>query len=90
VAPGTGTGTQELGPVAAGVHAVGVQAEGVLGGCNTGALVIWAGTLALTVSGVNAADARVAALNQKVSVSTLGSIRMEGRRYSYVSIDESQ
>src|SRR5205823_5393166 len=40
------------------VHRVGVQAEGVLRGCNTGALVIWA-ALALTVSGVNAADAKV-------------------------------
>src|SRR5215475_882367 len=71
LAPGQGTGVLDFGPVAAGVHAVGVQAEGVLGGCNPGSLAIWEGTLSLTVSGVSEADAAVAAPGESVSVSTV-------------------
>jgi hypothetical protein len=71
LAPGQGVGAQDFGPVPAGVHTVGVQAEGVPGGCNTGSLAIWEGTLALTLSGVAEADAAVAAPGQTVSVSTV-------------------
>src|SRR5262249_37635616 len=71
LAPGQGTGVHDFGPVAAGVHQVGVQAEGVLGGCNPGSLAIWSGTLSVTVSGVTEADAAVAAPGDSVSVSTV-------------------
>lgn len=71
LAPGDGTGVQDLGPIAAGVHSVGVQAEGVLGGCNAGSLATWAGTLAVTVSGVTEADVAIAAPGESVSVSTV-------------------
>jgi hypothetical protein len=47
---GVSTGVQNLGPVSAGTHTVGVQAEGVLGGCNAGLLLSWAGTLKVTTS----------------------------------------
>ena len=71
LAPGQGTAVLDFGSVAAGVHAVGVQAEGVVGGCNTGTTQIWEGTLGLTVSGVTEADAAVAAPGESVSVSTV-------------------
>jgi hypothetical protein len=51
LAPGQGTGAQDLGPVTAGAHTVGVQGEGVLGGCNSGVTGSWAGTLSVVVSG---------------------------------------
>src|SRR5262245_45718649 len=71
LAPGQGTGVQDFGPIAAGVHSVGVQAEGVLGGCNPGSLALWAGTLSMTVSGVTEADVAIAAPGESVSVSTV-------------------
>src|SRR5262249_37847235 len=71
LAPGQGTGVQDFGPVSAGVHQVGVQAEGVFGGCNPGSLAIWSGTLSVTISGVSEADAAVAAPGDSVSVSTV-------------------
>ena len=40
----------DLGPVASGAHTVGVQAMGVLGGCNTGGLGLWGGELDVTTS----------------------------------------
>ena len=51
VAPGGSSGVFNLGPVSAGAHTVGLQAEGVLGGCNTGLLLSWAGTAQITVDG---------------------------------------
>ena len=71
LAPGEGTGEQDFGAIAAGVHQVGVQAEGVPGGCNPGSLAIWSGTLSLTVSGVTEADAAIAAPGDSVSISTV-------------------
>ena len=50
LAPGQGTGAQDFGPVEAGAHTVGVQGEGVPGGCNTGVTGSWAGTLSVVVS----------------------------------------
>src|SRR5262249_17537181 len=47
LAPGASTGVQDFGPVTAGVHTVGVQIEGVVGGCNSGSTISWAGTLSL-------------------------------------------
>ena len=38
-------------PVAAGPHVVTVQATGIPGGCNTGTLSSWSGTLLATTSG---------------------------------------
>ena len=48
--PGEATGPQDFGPVEAGRHALGVQIEGAVGGCNVGGLAGWAGTLTVTVS----------------------------------------
>jgi hypothetical protein len=71
LAPGEGTGLRDFGPVAAGVHQVAVQAEGVAGGCNSGSLAIWSGALSLTVSGLTDADAAVVAPGQSAAVSTM-------------------
>jgi hypothetical protein len=56
LAAGQSTGVQDLGPVAPGTHAIGVQAEGVVGGCNAGALLNWAGTLKVGVLAAPAAN----------------------------------
>jgi hypothetical protein len=69
--PGESTGVQDFGPISAGVHALGVQAEGTEGGCNSGSIASWSGTLTLTVSGVTDVDAAVAAPGDTVSVSTV-------------------
>jgi hypothetical protein len=69
--PGESTGVQDFGPIAAGVHAVGVQAEGVVGGCNSGSIASWSGTLTLTLTGITEADAAVAAPGDAVSISTV-------------------
>ena len=37
-------------PVSAGAHTVTVQATGIVGGCNTGTLASWSGTLVVTTS----------------------------------------
>jgi hypothetical protein len=42
------TGVQDVGPVSPGSHVIGLQAEGITGGCNTGFLESWAGTLKVT------------------------------------------
>lgn len=44
VGPGQKDGGYEI-PLAAGNHTIGVQAEGVEGGCNTGSVSAWGGTL---------------------------------------------
>lgn len=44
LSPGQSTGFVTLGPVAPGTYVVGLQAEGVVGGCNTGALQGWGGS----------------------------------------------
>ena len=54
--PAVSTGPKDLGPVAAGEHVVGVQIEGVAGGCNAGGVGAWGGTLTITVSGEAAAS----------------------------------
>jgi uncharacterized membrane protein len=46
----TSTGLLDLGPVAPGQHDIGLQAFGVEGGCNSGFLANWGGTLRLTTS----------------------------------------
>jgi hypothetical protein len=48
LAPGEGTGIQDFGPLPAGVHSVGVQAEGIPGGCNPGSLAVWEGMLSIS------------------------------------------
>ena len=47
VGPGQKTGFVSLGPIGAGVHAIGLRAEGQTGGCNVGTLFSWAGTVHL-------------------------------------------
>jgi hypothetical protein len=44
------TGVANLGPVSAGTHVLGLQAEGIVGGCNSGTLGSWAGTAQVTVA----------------------------------------
>jgi hypothetical protein len=68
--PGGSTGVLDFGPVASGVHRIGVRVGCPLGGSPSS----WSGTLGLTVSGLSAADVKIAALNQTVSVSTLVSV----------------
>lgn len=41
--PGQSTGFVVLGPVSPGTHTLGLQAEGVVGGCNAGTLGNWGG-----------------------------------------------
>ena len=55
--PGQSTGFVNVGPVTPGAHVVGLQAEGRVGGCNTGALVGWGGTAQVTVAALAAASA---------------------------------
>jgi hypothetical protein len=43
LAPGQSSGFFTLGPVSPGTHLVGLQAEGVVSGCNTGQLAGWGG-----------------------------------------------
>jgi len=50
IAPGTSSGYFDLGPVPAGSHEVAVQAEGVLGGCNSGRLTSWQGSITVWTS----------------------------------------
>jgi hypothetical protein len=50
VGPKQNTGTFSLGFVSPGVHTIGVQAEGEVGGCNVGNLLSWSGTLKLRKS----------------------------------------
>ena len=47
--PGDSTQVADVGPAIPGTHTLSVQATGIAGGCNTGDLVSWAGTLAVTV-----------------------------------------
>ena len=44
------TGLVDLGPVAPGAHVLGVQAEGQVGGCNSGNLTDWGGSLRVLTS----------------------------------------
>jgi hypothetical protein len=46
--PGGDTGPINLGIVSAGTHTLGVQAEGQVGGCNTGSAISWGGTLSVS------------------------------------------
>jgi hypothetical protein len=48
--PGQSDGGYEI-PASPGKHTIGVQAEGVPGGCNTGYVAAWGGTVAVTVQG---------------------------------------
>jgi hypothetical protein len=50
VAPAGSSGFSNLGPVSAGPHVLGLQAEGQVGGCNTGTLGSWDGTAQATTS----------------------------------------
>jgi hypothetical protein len=45
--PGRTTGVLDLGPIAAGAHALSLQAEGQTAGCNSGFLESWGGELAI-------------------------------------------
>ena len=55
LAPGQTSATFTLSPVSAGTHTLGVQAEGTVGGCNSGALANWGGSVQITVNAAIAA-----------------------------------
>jgi hypothetical protein len=48
--PGQSSGLQDLGDIVAGHHVIGIQAEGVPEGCNTGTLGAWSGTATVVLS----------------------------------------
>ena len=48
--PGQTSATFTLGPFTPGTHTLGVQGEGQLGGCNTGTLGSWGGSVQITVA----------------------------------------
>lgn len=50
LAPGEATGPRDLGPVAPGAHRLEIRAEGVLGGCNSGGVGNWSGTVELGIT----------------------------------------
>jgi hypothetical protein len=50
IAPGESAGYFDLGPVPTGRHEVSLQAEGVPGGCNTGRLISWQGSITVWTS----------------------------------------
>jgi hypothetical protein len=50
IPPGASSGYTDLGPVTGGVHEVALQAEGVSGGCNTGRLSSWQGSMSVWTS----------------------------------------
>jgi hypothetical protein len=54
--PGQTSALLSLGPVSAGDHILGVQGEGVVGGCNIGFMTGWGGTVQITVSALTAAQ----------------------------------
>ncbi len=55
LSPGQTSALFALGPVSAGSHVLGVQGEGVVGGCNVGSMSGWGGTVQITVSGSSSA-----------------------------------
>jgi hypothetical protein len=48
--PGESSGMIDLGPVEEGWHQIGLRAEGIEGGCNSGVLYFWEGTLNIQTS----------------------------------------
>ena len=59
--PGASSGSFDVGPVTPGAHTVALQAEGRVGGCNTGQLSGWGGTSTITVSAAAASTTDVPA-----------------------------
>lgn len=57
VAIGGSSAVLNLGPVSSGQHVLGLQAEGRVGGCNSGTLGSWAGTAAITTQAISVATA---------------------------------
>jgi hypothetical protein len=76
VDPGQQSEVLDLGPQTPGVHALAVHAEGVPGGCNTGRLLSWGGTLLAWTSGPDAGPVVAEA-------APLGDVVFEIERISY-------
>jgi hypothetical protein len=82
------TGIFNLGPVSAGSHVLGLQAEGQAGGCNVGTLGGWSGTASVTVNAPVVAANSIPTLSQwgvTVLLGLLGllgllQLRRSGRR----------
>lgn len=58
------SGIFNLGPVSSGSHILGLQAEGQVGGCNSGALASWAGTVQVTTTALILASQPVPSLSE--------------------------
>jgi exosortase sorting signal-containing protein len=58
------SGFFNLGPVSSGSHVLGLQAEGQVGGCNSGTLASWAGTAQVTTAASVAATQPVPTLSE--------------------------
>lgn len=85
VAPGGSSGFFNLGPVSAGAHTVGLQAEGTVGGCNVGTLGSWGGTVQITTAGASQpipalSGWGVAALLSLLGISGIVQIRRRAHR----------
>ena len=61
--PGSASGFFDVGPVSAGTHVVALQGEGQFGGCNTGRLVDYGGTMDVAHDAVVASATAVPALS---------------------------
>ncbi|HKU85603.1 MAG TPA: hypothetical protein VJV77_04620 [Casimicrobiaceae bacterium] len=59
LAPGITSPVFDLGPVTAGTHTLALQAEGTVGGCNTGSVGNWGGSANVTVSGSSIVPASI-------------------------------
>jgi hypothetical protein len=64
VGAGGSTGVFNLGPVSSGSHVLGLQAEGQVGGCNSGALGSWSGTAQVTTNGAAVASQSIPTLSE--------------------------
>ena len=47
---GASSGPLDLGPVTPGAHVIAIRAEGVVGGCNTGGVSSWSGSIVLGIT----------------------------------------
>ena len=79
------SGVFNLGPVTSGSHILGLLAEGQLGGCNTGALASWGGTVQVTTSALIVANQPVPTLSEwgfillATLIGILGGLRLRER-----------
>src|SRR5436190_9813455 len=85
LAPGQSTGVVDFSPVSRGDHTVTVQATGIRGGCNTGKLVSWNGTLTVTTATPFGPTVRSACKSGGWRFFTSPAFKNEGDCVSYAS-----